>query len=529
MIDVVATGPSNGEGMDEPGNSAVESSASVPRGEVGVVIDHKRWPKIRDEVVNCTRKHSCYTTNDTYVPTRLLDISDYGNNNIIKLVSPTTNHKPETKKYVTLSYCWGESNNFVLTQSTLADRQNGFSPSDLPRTLRDAVQVTHELGVDYLWIDALCIIQGSAEDWAQESSQMESVYRNAYLTIVAANAADCADGFLQLSKQVQEHPKRREQAPNYTHRGEIVPFQDEPLNRRAWALQEWQLSPRRLVFSSYKMDFICPLLDRDKVRIFNARFRPLLDEEGATIKDWTVILTTYTSRSLTKPSDKLPALAGMAARFRSITGGKYGRYLAGLWEEDLLKQLLWRQDDPARYYPPTSRGKSEQWRAPSWSWACVDGHVDFQLAGKATKVDLATVVNVDVTLASQQNPFGELLDGQITIRGPRRVVRDRIDFRFKRDAGIAGFVPIQRRGTEIGWIHFDSDDSREFCLVSKAMMQFLGVGTVDDVATIGLVLRATETVAGSEPKLQRVGLFYMYDKNEFQWKDKANVGEYTIF
>jgi hypothetical protein len=74
----------------------------------------------------------------------------------------------------------------------------GFKLSkEVPKTFQDAIIVTHELGVPYLWIDSLCIIQDDISDWDREASQTARVYTNAYINIAALNSDDDAKGFLR--------------------------------------------------------------------------------------------------------------------------------------------------------------------------------------------------------------------------------------------------------------------------------------------------------------------------------------------
>src|SRR5438045_1510662 len=99
--------------------------------------------------------------------------------------------------YVTLSYRWGVNKNLTTTLATLDDRVKGIHMRLLPAAMRDAVVATTKLGFWYLWIDALCIIQDSIDDWLEQSRLMASIYGNATLNIVADGASDCADGFLK--------------------------------------------------------------------------------------------------------------------------------------------------------------------------------------------------------------------------------------------------------------------------------------------------------------------------------------------
>ena len=95
---------------------------------------------------------------------------------------------------MTLSHCWGTSRRLMATKETLKDLQGGVAVSSLPETFRDAIVITRRLGIRYLWIDYLCIIQDDPQDWEREASKMADVYRNSYLTISAAASADSSSG-----------------------------------------------------------------------------------------------------------------------------------------------------------------------------------------------------------------------------------------------------------------------------------------------------------------------------------------------
>lgn len=109
----------------------------------------------------------------------------------------------ETGQYVALSYCWGPDGQAkTLTHATIREFKNAIVVRELPQTLRDAILVTRKLGIRYLWIDALCIIQDSDSDKARELTQMPSIYKNALLTVSAAIAEDCEKGFLHDRPQI---------------------------------------------------------------------------------------------------------------------------------------------------------------------------------------------------------------------------------------------------------------------------------------------------------------------------------------
>lgn len=94
----------------------------------------------------------------------------------------------ESSKNAALNYFWGKAQNYTTTLATLDEFRHDIDESRLPKTITDAVALTRALGLEYLWVDALCIIQGNPEDWERQSSKMHQVYSNAYLTICASRA-----------------------------------------------------------------------------------------------------------------------------------------------------------------------------------------------------------------------------------------------------------------------------------------------------------------------------------------------------
>ncbi|KUJ13989.1 uncharacterized protein LY89DRAFT_736992 [Mollisia scopiformis] len=98
---------------------------------------------------------------------------------------------PQRSKYVALSYCWGQSNrHFITTNSNFVELQAKGSLQRtfplLPRTIQDAINCVREIGRDFLWVDALCIIQDNDNDREMQILQMDRVYDNALLTIISA-------------------------------------------------------------------------------------------------------------------------------------------------------------------------------------------------------------------------------------------------------------------------------------------------------------------------------------------------------
>lgn len=120
----------------------------------------------------CLQHHSsCANPLDEFMPTRILEISSSGSSiHIRKDASPAP--------YAVLSYCWGGPQEITLTKSQVRLSQLSFSTATLPQTFQDAVLVCRELGLKYLWVDALCIVQDDSEDKAIEIGKMASIYQN---------------------------------------------------------------------------------------------------------------------------------------------------------------------------------------------------------------------------------------------------------------------------------------------------------------------------------------------------------------
>jgi len=111
------------------------------------------------------------------VPTRLVYVGSSDTEPYIAL--PTA----EEIQWATLSHCWGSSRDEITTTSNIEDRKRKLEVAELPILYRDAIQIVKKLGIQYVWIDSLCIIQGSKSDWSSESSKMDQYYSGAYLDI----------------------------------------------------------------------------------------------------------------------------------------------------------------------------------------------------------------------------------------------------------------------------------------------------------------------------------------------------------
>lgn len=205
---------------------------------------------------------------DTRLPARVLDLTNFSDTE--RQVRLYISRSHDLGRYAALSYCWGYSQPVVITHQTLFRHLRAIEYDSLPQTLQDAVKTTKAIGLDYLCIDALCIIQNSASDNQKEIAKMAQIYQNASVTIVAACTTSSAEGLLEVRNGT---PSALE-SPIGCNNGNVsilslLPtYQSrryEALHDRAWTLQgtlqEFILSSRLLIFGQDYVGWKCTAAD----------------------------------------------------------------------------------------------------------------------------------------------------------------------------------------------------------------------------------------------------------------------------
>jgi hypothetical protein len=173
----------------------------------------------------------------------------------------------ETMQYIALSHAWGSGPpHFTCRTENLDMLSNGIAPSALPNTLRDAVNVTRWLGLHYLWIDALCIVQDSMEDVKVEVQKMEDIFSGAYFVLAGTSAEGMVSGFLEPRQEAKVAVLGGaigvKDEESFIYVSNLVDDFDgdvlhAPLHSRAWTLQDRALARRTIFFAKNQTYFEC--------------------------------------------------------------------------------------------------------------------------------------------------------------------------------------------------------------------------------------------------------------------------------
>jgi Heterokaryon incompatibility protein (HET) len=455
-----------------------EADTLQSRGNCNSLMLARRW------LETCLHTHlSCATSREVdFIPPRILDLR----NARVRLVEDT---KGMTGcSYVALSHCWGaDPPACKLTASSRSSFCIDIPEASLPQTFKDAVFISRALGFQWLWIDSLCIIQSSpnenedqhTDDWLRHVAIMDCVYQNCVVNITAAEGDNPTSGCIGGADAGKELPCIR-MMPQWTFGstfggkrrwtrssslklsvidecGALNQRYDDfiklHLHTRGWVVQERLLSPRTIHFTKSQIFWECskvPLACQDFPLSMDVDL-PGLGRKGQSRghspyswksedptkqhNRWLAILEDYTRRSLSRPEDRLPAIAGIASRINSVL---QDTYRAGHFKSKLLHSLIWQ-------CRPISAFESTEYRAPSWSWASMEAGVNWDwrmtAAWRATfESDMqmirdaerkgklrprpkamtfsASVIDMHVELVDPNNEFGQVRSGYTTLNGP---------------------------------------------------------------------------------------------------------------
>lgn len=402
----------------------------------------------------CLKSHDCSEAlpylaqqyHDKSWPARLLDVEAFEtDDHDLRLVEMTG----PSERYTALSYCWGSNAilhaSYITTKATLDARRSRISYTHLPKTLQDAVTITRGLLLKYLWIDALCIIQDSQEDWQAEAAKMGTIYSQALVTIAADSSQDCDSGCFntQSENQLQlPHDAIRVTSTLANGKESTLCFYKEflredfefthanhiskaPLQTRAWTLQERTLSARILHYGSKQIYWECrrhygeeeylrSRWSKDEtfpgasISITETPFsQPARNPERQMATRWYKnIIEQYSRRNLTYSRDRFAAISAVARLIQHQIGSEYK---AGLWLLNLQYGLYWKCVGPAV--------RPSEYIAPSFSWAAYENSVQWNEDIQSDMVDAEFTIEGYHIEKAVSDPSGRITSGWLTLTG----------------------------------------------------------------------------------------------------------------
>lgn len=459
------------------------------------------------------------------LPKRVLDITSPES---VRLFETLGRKAP----YAALSHCWGGQATVVTTKDNLGQHLERLDVTSLSKTFREAIMVANRLGLQYLWIDALCIIQrgDDMEDWREQSGVMGKIYEDASLVIAATAARNGNEGCFVARPELDAVsmlcvPGDESQGRFYfsmpdKHRFEEI--ESGPLNQRGWVLQEYRLSRRKIHFALGQTHWECA--------------RSFIAEDGSTVEQhqtalitplhvllknprhdysfllgwWGQLMKRYCTHGFTRQSDKLHALRGISNRI--LESEPLLEYYHGHWRTPLHQMehgLAWYAREN------TTLTRPQQQRAPSWSWASVDGPIEFLQWHYAP----ADITEIDMVIERLENMPRHGIDPYYVLSVTciiERVSRSESRVRDWLGTHQRTFYVLGRRDTHLGWVTFDCDDERpvDFFVAPVARPS----DSVSETrARLFLALLSTDTDTGSQYRTyRRIGAGEL---TETEWLD----------
>jgi Heterokaryon incompatibility protein (HET) len=373
------------------------------------------------------------------LPRRLIDVGDPLKHISPRLVS-STGLETHPFRYATLSHCWGKLQPLQTNKATEEAYRSEIPLESLPKTFLDALFLSASLGIQYLWIDCLCIVQDDELDWQQQAAQMAAIYKGSSLTIAATDSPNsdggCFLGQLPALLEGASSNSSRHSVPFIVHDLQSNVFilaifetklfnnkffRDSVLNERAWVLQELALSSRVVHCSRDELCWQCNVrCEAESGTLYDiSSFRDLpsipklhtrFQSDASQI--WWLWVDNYTRRKLSISSDRLPAIAGITTHYKEMTDDTP---MLGLWKRTLHYDLQW-------VIFAVRKNRQRNTGFPSWSWLSREAPVQLRFSyffkppdGKHT-IDIA-VEKWDVVWMAE--PFTSAVRSfNLTINGP---------------------------------------------------------------------------------------------------------------
>ncbi|KAF2802742.1 uncharacterized protein BDZ99DRAFT_576624 [Mytilinidion resinicola] len=424
-------------------NPFLDYQASVNTGSDECFQLAARWM----QECETTHESCCKGANESWYPARLLDSGDGIGLDRVRLMKPELEHP--LGPYATVLHHPHCDSQIKLLKRNHDDFLHSIPLSNLPKTWSDAMTIAKRLGIRYIWIDALCVLQDCEEEQQQNSFQESEIYRKSWVTISAAGSINDDEGcfFDRDSRTIERvhvdlpaaHGADGLQKFTLGRRVEWYFWEklfEQPLLEKAESFQKRLFARRVLHMGRDQLFWECEKADCCELfpssiprhlELHNnfatkrsyARYRQgnateslaHLTGDGVTEAAkqqvnaviWESITKSYSQCTPTVPEAKLPALSNIAREMSQVFKGD--EYLAGTWKSQLPRALLWQTTGKQGTH------RSQRYRAPSWSWASVDGEIQWQgvpLPSYPATIDYALVSPID-------DPLGRVDGGVLRI------------------------------------------------------------------------------------------------------------------
>ena len=402
-------------GKDKPKKSSLKYLFGLARRP-------RSQPKLRVQLVSGSQSGSLASSRETGLDKsanqyfRLIDVS--------RRCVLSREYLPANPRYASLSFVWGLSiQGCSLTKARLNQHIDDLGracsqiPAVLPASLQDAITLAAQMGIKYLWVDCLCIIQDDETDKSCQINNMAAIYQNATICIVAAAGVDANAGLPGVTK-----PRSlTAQSPvtlsggmtiGMTHRSFDDVLRDTKWVTRGWTYQELQLSKRTLIFSDDEVLYQCGRLHHresryeywtnpqyirwdssgpSKYSIYASHSQRRLDTATKPFISYGTYVQEYSKRVLSHDSDAINAFNGIGRILERHTASTM---IFGLLEATFFQGMLWEPLGPLRRRTEVDEAKDiSRPLFPSWSWAAWEGKVtDSSVA--ISSLNLETMINI---------------------------------------------------------------------------------------------------------------------------------------
>ncbi|EPE25881.1 hypothetical protein GLAREA_01793 [Glarea lozoyensis ATCC 20868] len=445
---------------------------------------------VRAWLSNCSSTHDRCKRDDSAIlsrPKRLIHLGEF------EKLEPRlveVGDIPPDVVYMTLSHRWSYKATTQLLRSNITQFYQNIPESSLPRCYLDAMKFMRRLGVSYVWIDSLCILQDSGKDWYSESAKIADIFAGSWCNIATVSSLDDTHTLHpdRSSEDVRgciiENPptsKFSVRAHDEGYRRWNSSITNSVLSKRGWVLQELLSAPRTLYFGKDEVMWQCKTQKSSEsmpkeVDVTSRRYKSTFDDPAFSEislygpRGWGEIVQDYSKRELTFPThDKLIAIGGIAKKY-----GNEEDYLAGLWKHDIIFQLTWRvlQKD-------TDAQSLEDFQAPSWTWASLNKEITYSsriIDKMHMHRPIAKLISSNLTHVSD-NKLGRLSQGTLDIQAPI------IKIEFHRISRSSYTVRYHKGRNFVLPNHSSPSASRSICLDFETAFRPAAIDDDDDTIT----------------------------------------------